>query len=144
MGYIINPAEVRNWIREVRTLLGEWEEKYQAALATIMEFSGNEELVGNSYNKMKEQLGVYHQLAVHGAEQAKESIEDDLAILESTIGTKYLDEDMLLEQIRELEAECRGYEDAIEWLTALSRIHIIGLIGFFLKPIIEMNRRLLA
>lgn len=109
-----------------------------------MEFSGNEELVGNSYNKMKEQLGVHHQLAVHGAEQAKESIEGDLSILEGTIGTEYLDEDMLLEQIRELEAECRGYEDTIEWLTALCRSSVIGLIGYFLVPLIEMNRRLLA
>ena len=140
MGYVIDPNEVRNWMWKMRMQLDKCDMRYQAALTLIMEFAENEELVGYTYNTMKDQMGVCYQLAVHGAEQAREATKKDLDILAGIIGAEVLDEDVLRDQIDRLKEECRRYEDKIEELKALSRMPFIS---YFLEESIRQNRSLL-
>ena len=140
MGLVLEPGEVRGWITGMRTRMEEDDEIYQAALRTIQDFSSQEDLHGEAWDKLKNQLLVYHQLTIHGMTVAREEVENDLIALEREIGDEYLNEDELREDIRRLKEECHRYERVIE---SYERLGII-LGGLLFYAIIQLNKNKLA
>lgn len=140
MGLVLEPGEVRGWVQDIQGKLQNTDKSYQDALRVIEDFANQDELAGESWEKLKNRLLTYHQLAIYGMTIAKEEIESDLAVLEREIGSEYLNEDELRDNIRRLKEECRRYEQTIE------KWERIGLIlgGLLFYGIIGYNKNLLA
>lgn len=127
MGLVLRPAEVKSGVERVRSSIESTREGYSGALQVVQNFSQNTALQSESWDTAKNSIVEAHQAIVQGTIAAQGLVEQDLSILESSIGVEDLDEDILVLQIQRLTQECMKYEEMIRRLLIMQNSPIVGI-----------------
>jgi len=116
MGLVLMPNEIKMNMSTLRIYLESATRRYQNVREKVYEYSVNEELTTESYQKSKELMDVCYQLIADGMNAVGESIRGDIDTIRGRIGDEYLNEDILKAQINMLRVQCEQYEAKIRSL----------------------------
>lgn len=127
MGLVLIPSEVTEKAELLKSLLAETAEGHRGALQVIQDFSNDEDIDTDSWDTLKTKVLDYHQTIGQGVILAEDSILSDAAILEQSVGSEELYEDMLVESINKLEEEKAECLAEISRLQSMRNKFIVGL-----------------
>lgn len=113
MGLILVPSEVKQKTGILKSSVSDLMESYRKALQAVLSFSNSEELKTETYEEMKTKVLEYHQLIAQGMIAVADCILEDAAVLEGSVGSEELDEDLLKENIRKLQNDQQTIRDQI-------------------------------
>ncbi|MEG2822798.1 MAG: hypothetical protein RR869_09205 [Lachnospiraceae bacterium] len=113
MGRIINPSEIQGQANSVTSALEKDEEKLQDALNEIQLFAEENGLQGNAWNGVKAQIAA-HGAVIRGLICMTDAMVEASEELISLSGEEDLDEDLLLEQIKQLGETKDDHKESIE------------------------------
>lgn len=131
MGLVLMPSEIKTNMKMLQSYLESETERYQNVREKVYEYSVNEELTTESYQKSKELMDVCYQLIADGMNAVGESIRGDIDTIRGRIGDEYLNEDLLIMQIERLRAQCEQYEAKIRSLESKKFLLVaVGVTGF--------------
>lgn len=129
MGLVLIPSEVVQKTDVLKSSLTNITENYWKALQAVLSFSNSRELDTETYDKLKLKVLDYHQLIVQGMIAAADRISEDAGVLEQSVGTEELDEDLLRESIRQLQNEEQTIRDQISMYQKIMISWVFGLAG---------------
>ena len=113
MGRVIKPAEIKVQVNGVVSALTSDEALLQEALTETTAFAQVSDLYGNAWNGVKEQIGS-HDTVIRGLVCMIDAMTEASKNLVSLSGDENLDEDVLLEQIKQLNEDKASHQKAIE------------------------------
>ena len=144
MGLVLIPSEVVQKTDVLKNSLSNITENYRKALQAVLSFSNSRELDTETYNKLKLKVLDYHQLIVQGMTAAADRISEDAGVLEQSVGSEELDEDLLREKIRQLQNEEQTIRDQISTYQIVMCSGVFGLPGLLIikRKIAELQTEL--
>lgn len=114
MGLILAPQELKVQIDSLRSYINDNMVCYTNAKESVQQYVSDEQLIAESWKASKEKMNICYAAIIAGASAALDSINSDLNILESSIGNEYLNENLIINQIKSYEEQCKTFEGLIE------------------------------
>lgn len=123
MGLILEPTEIKNCTKQMKSQLESNRNSYDGALQTVQKFAGNDSFKSESWDTLKGKVIGSHQLISSGMMALHDCLQADLDIMDGILSdAESLDEDMLIQDILRLQEECNRYIEMIQKLRWLARI----------------------
>lgn len=121
MGLILEPTEIKNCTKQMKSQLESNRNSYDGALQTVQKFAGNDSFKSESWDTLKGKVIGSHQLISSGMMALHDCLQTDLDIMAGILsGAESLDEDMLIQDILRLQEECNRYIEMIQKLRRLA------------------------
>ena len=129
MGLILEPTEIKNCTKQMKSQLESNRNSYGGALQTVQNFVGNDSFRSESWDTLKGKVIGSHQLISSGMLVIHDSMQRDLEIMATMLSVSdSLDEDVLIQDILRLQEECNRYIEMIQKLRQMiTRSMIYGV-----------------